>query len=377
MSLAIDCDFDGGNIRCLAAPAPDRIRLEIVPDAGGRFFQWFYFRVRGAAGRDCVLRIENAGGATYPDGWRDYRACASEDGEDWPRVATAYDGKVLTIRHRPAGDEVRFAYFAPYPMARHDALIEWAGRSPLVTARRLGETLDGAPLDLLEIGGATPTSRTCWVIGRQHPGETMAEWWMEGFLERLLDPADALAGTLLEKARVFVVPNMNPDGSRRGHLRTNAAGINLNRAWAAPSMEESPEVYLVGAEMARTGVDFCLDVHGDEALPYNFIAGPEGIPSYSDALAEKLARFQAALVAANSDFQTEHGYGATPPGKANLAICANHVAETFGCLAMTLEMPFKDAANAPDRRDGWSPARSRRLGRSSLDALAAVIDTLR
>ena len=44
---------------------------------------------------------------------------------------------------------------------------------------------------------------------------------------------------------------------------------------------------------------------------------------------------------------------------------------------MTLEMPFKDAANAPDRRNGWSPARSHRLGRSSLEALAAVIDTLR
>ena len=101
VSLTIDSDFDGGNIRCLAARAPDRIRLEIVPDAGGEFFQWFYFSVRGAAGKDCVLRIENAGGVTYPDGWRDYRAVASEDGETWPRVATEYDGKVLTIRYRP------------------------------------------------------------------------------------------------------------------------------------------------------------------------------------------------------------------------------------------------------------------------------------
>ena len=245
MSLTIDSDFDGGNIRCLAARAPDRIRLEIVPDAGGEFFQWFYFSVRGAAGKDCVLRIENAGGVTYPDGWRDYRAVASEDGETWPRVATEYDGKVLTIRHRPVGDEVRFAYFAPYPMERHAELIERMATSSFVTARRLGQTLDGAPLDLLEIGGAR--ARTCWIIGRQHPGETMAEWWMEGFLERLLDPADPLARALLEKARFFVVPNMNPDGSRRGHLRTNAAGINLNRAWAAPSMEESPEVFLVSA----------------------------------------------------------------------------------------------------------------------------------
>ena len=169
----------------------------------------------------------------------------------------------------------------------------------------------------------------------------------------------------------------HPDGSRRGHLRTNAAGINLNRAWAAPSMERSPEVFVVGAEMARTGVDFCLDVHGDEALPYNFIAGPEGIPSYTSALARNLARFQAALVVANADFQTAYGYPPTPPGKANLRICANHVAETYGCLAMTLEMPFKDAANAPDPRDGWSPARSHQLGRSCLEALAAVIDRLR
>ena len=346
-----------------------------MPDAGGEFYQWFYFRLDGAAGRDCVLRIENAGGATYTDGWKGYRACASEDGEDWLRVATDYDGTVLTIRHRPSGDEVRFAYFAPYPIARHDQLVARAGRSPLVSGRRLGQTLDGAPLDLLEIGRAG--QRNCWVIGRQHPGETMAEWWMEGFLERLLDPADALAQELLGKARFFVVPNMNPDGSRRGHLRTNAAGVNLNRAWAAPSMEKSPEVLLVGAEMARTGVDFCLDVHGDEALPYNFIAGPEGIPSYTDALAEKLARFQAALMAANPDFQTEYGYPPTPPGKADLRICANHVAETHGCLAMTLEMPFKDAANAPEPRRGWSPARSHRLGRSCLDALAAVIDSLR
>ena len=33
MSLSIDCDFDGGNIRCLSAAAPDNIRLDIRPDA--------------------------------------------------------------------------------------------------------------------------------------------------------------------------------------------------------------------------------------------------------------------------------------------------------------------------------------------------------
>ena len=149
MSLTIDSDFDGGNIRCLAARAPDRIRLEIVPDAGGEFFQWFYFSVRGAAGKDCVLRIENAGGVTYPDGWRDYRAVASEDGETWPRVATEYDGKVLTIRHRPVGDEVRFAYFAP---------TRWRAMPSLSNAWRRRPSLPRG-------GSAKPSKvrrSTCW-----------------------------------------------------------------------------------------------------------------------------------------------------------------------------------------------------------------------
>ncbi len=35
---------------------------------------------------------------------------------------------------------------------------------------------------------------------------------------------------------------MNPDGTWRGHLRTNAVGSNLNREWAEPTLERSPEV---------------------------------------------------------------------------------------------------------------------------------------
>ncbi len=50
---------------------------------------------------------------------------------------------------------------------------------------------------------------------------------------------------------------------------------------------------------------------------------------------------------------------------------------TFGCVSLTLEMPFKDNADAPDEVFGWSPARCRLLGRASLDALYRVIDDLR
>ena len=65
----------------------------------------------------------------------------------------------------------------------------------------------------------------------------MAEWLVEGLLYSLLDSDNAIAKLLLEKANFYIVPNMNPDGSVRGHLRTNAVGTNLNREWLSPSLE--------------------------------------------------------------------------------------------------------------------------------------------
>ena len=271
--MQISSNFDGGNIFCLTCSDPADIQLEIRKDRESEFFQWFYFRLSRAKGLACDLKITNAGAAAYPRGWENYRAVASYDRVDWFRVPTDFDGDTLTIHHKPERDNVFYAYFAPYSMERHLDLISFCLKSPRTSMDVLGNTLDGQEIDLLTIGEARPDKLDLWAIARQHPGESMAEWWMEGFLERLLDDNDPVARALLEKAVFHIVPNMNPDGSRRVHLRTNAAGINLNREWQEPSEEKSPEVFWVRRRMEETGVDFCLDVHGDEAIPHNFNAG--------------------------------------------------------------------------------------------------------
>ena len=50
------------------------------------------------------------------------------------------------------------------------------------------------------------------------------------------------------------------------------------------------------------------------------------------------------------------------------------LAERFGAVSMTLEMPFKDNEDLPDPVYGWSPDRCRLLARACLDALHAMID---
>lgn len=370
MTLHISDAFDSGNISCLSADDPADIRLEIRKDNQSDFYQWFHFRLTGAKDTACTLNIMNAGGAAYTRGWEGYRAVASTDRETWVRVPTTYDNGVLRISHTPAADSVWFAYFAPYSMERHADLIARCQQADGASLDVLGETLDGQAMDLLRIGTGP---RNFWAIARQHPGESMAEWWMEGFLARLLDPADRTAQAMRDAVTFHIVPNMNPDGSRRGHLRTNACGANLNREWSEPAMARSPEVYLVRERMQETGVDFCLDVHGDEALPYNFIAGMMGIPSLTETQKALQQTFSDALLAASPDFQTKYGYPDARPGKGNMTLCSNWVAEEFGCMAATLEMPFKDNADRPDATFGWSPARCREFGAAHLDAMAAVL----
>lgn len=375
--MHISANFDAGNIEVINAEDQTNIQLAIRPDVGGEFFQWFNFRLSGEVGEQYVLNITNAGKASYLAGWEDYQAVASYDREYWFRLPTSYKDGKLTITAELACESIQIAYFAPYSYERHQDLLAAVQVHPLACLEHLGETLDKRDLTLVKVGDGDSKKRSIWITARQHPGETMAEWLVEGLLNSLLDEDNATAKLLLEKANFYIVPNMNPDGSVRGHLRTNAVGTNLNREWANPSLEKSPEVFHVINKMQETGVDLFYDVHGDEALPYVFLAGSQGTPSYNDRLAHLRDKFSKVLKLASADFQSEFGYDIDAPGTANMTIATHWVAERFDCLANTLEMPFKENANLPFEDTGWSPERSIKLGEASLVAMLAVVDELR
>ncbi|MCY7339420.1 MAG: carboxypeptidase family protein, partial [Sphingomonas bacterium] len=201
--------------------------------------------------------------------------------------------------------------------------------------------------------------------------------WMEGALEKLTDSDDPIARVLRTECTFHVVPNMNPDGSRRGHLRTNAVGVNLNREWHNPTAEQSPEVLCVRNRMDQTGVDFAMDIHGDEAIPANFLAGFEGIPSLTTNQSRLFKLFSDTLEKLSPDFQTRQGYEIPPAGQANLSMSTTQLAERFGAVSMTLEMPFKDNFDLPDEVYGWSPERSKYLAGSCLDTLYALLPELK
>lgn len=375
--MRISCNFDSGNINVLSAESADTIKLSIKKDNQSDFFQWFHFKLETVPLTFHKMTISGLKTSAFPEAWSGYQAVASYDREEWFRVDTEYHDGELTIEHTPESEQIYYAYFAPYSYERHLDLIAWAQSQFNSKAIFLGETIDGRDMTMLQIGVPDEGKKSIWITARQHPGESMAEWLVEGLLERLLNEDDPLSAALLDKAVFYVVPNMNPDGSVRGHLRTNANGVNLNREWHSPSLDNSPEVFYVLNRMRETGVDLFLDMHGDEAIPYNFLAGCEGNPGYNDRLSHLEKAFSDALLAVSPEFQDVEGYPKDKPGQADLTIAANAVGERFDCLSFTLEMPFKDNDNLPDPAYGWSPERSGKLGEDVLVAIYKVVDELR
>ena len=372
MTIKISQNFDAGAIEVLRADSADNIDLNLRKDSHADIAQWFYFRLQGARGQACTMRLLNAAQATYPSGWETYQAVASYDRETWFRVPTAFDGKVMTISHTPERDSVYYAYFEPYSWERHLHLLGRAEESPLARVQDLGSTVEGRDMNLVVVGDPAAPKKI-WVIARQHAGETMAEWYVEGMLDALLDRANPVARRLLEQAVFYIVPNMNPDGSVRGNLRTNAAGANLNREWMAPSMATSPEVFVVKNKIHETGCDLFLDIHGDEGLPYVFVAGSEMLEGFSAQQMTEQQAFIDDYKQANPDFQDKVGYKASKYNEDLLKLASKYVGHTFKCVSLTLEMPFKDNVNLPDAQVGWDGARSAVLGAAVLQPILRAI----
>jgi murein tripeptide amidase MpaA len=381
MTLSITSNFDAGAIDVLSCAQADAIRLRVRRDSAAGFAQWFYFCLSGARGERCVMRFENAADCAFPDGWRDYQAVASYDRVNWFRVPTSYDGRVLTIEHTPEFDRIYYAYFEPYGEERHAAFLGAVQQLPHARLTELGRTVEGRPVTLLMLGLGRDDDaprKKVWIIARQHPGETMAEWFVEGLVKRLAGwgdwAGDPVARKLVEHAVFYIVPNMNPDGSVHGNLRTNAAGANLNREWMAPDPVRSPEVQVVRDAIHASGCDLFFDIHGDEALPYVFVAGSEMLPGFTERQGREQRAFIEAFRRASPDFQDQHGYAASKYREDALKLASKYIGNAFGCLSLTLEMPFKDNANLPDERVGWNGERSAALGAAMLQAILVHLE---
>ncbi|QYK05855.1 M14-type cytosolic carboxypeptidase [Shewanella zhangzhouensis] len=360
--ITIDSKFDGGAIEVISAEEFDNIQLAITKDNQNCTRQWFYFSVDTGYGVLQTIRLVNASQVTFSEAFNGYQAFASYDNQQWFRIDTQFQKGELILTLNAEQPKVFYAYFVPYPMSREIALLDKIKINPAVNVEVLGKTSQGRNINLLRIGSVSSTAKKMWFIARQHPGETMAQWMAEGVINRFIQ-FFSVRNVGDNNVCVYIVANMNPDGSAIGNHRTNANGINLNRHWGTPDPKLCPEVHLVKQAMIKYGVDMFFDLHGDETLPHNFII--------SEGNNNVITEVKSELAICNEHFQTKYDYdnnmgcGGTSccgsESSCGKQLATQFVQKQFGVPSALLEASFKALA-----QDGsivkWDNLTAVRLG---------------
>jgi hypothetical protein len=253
----IDCDFPGGNI-VLDRIDGDAVYLHQDPrDTAGFWFYW-YFRVRGAAGRTLRFRFtdRNVIGVRGP-------AVSTDGGRSWSWLGTeSVQGASFAYAFPADVGEVRFCLAFPYFESNLDEFLRRHEGNPSLVVEHHATSLKGRAVRRLRLGrlDGEPEHRVLLAC-RHHCCEMMASWALEGIMEAVL--SDAPDGVWFRRhIELAVVPFMDADGVADGDQGKNRKPHDHNRDYLGESIY--PEVAALREFVPRWSqgkLRIALDMH--------------------------------------------------------------------------------------------------------------------
>ena len=347
----IDCDFPGGNI-IVESIDGDTVSLRQDPrDTPGHWFYW-YFRVRGAAGRTLTFRFTkgNVIGVLGP-------ALSLDRGVTWTWLgAASVDGASFRYSFPTSADEVRFSMGMPYVEANlRRFLTRYEGNANLKTSV-LCKTKKGRDVELLRLGRLDGKCDVRVALtARHHCCEMMASYALEGIL------ASILAGTedgawFRNHAEFLVIPFMDKDGVEDGDQGKNRRPHDHNRDYTGESVYASVRAMRdLVPKWSEGKLRFALDMHCPGLRPpgqseIHFVGNPnQEIWNHVQQFSRILERVQKGPLV----FRAEHNL---PFGKSWNTAVNLRGGKSFGiwlseqpevAVATTIEIPYANAGSRP------------------------------
>lgn len=158
----------------------------------------------------------------------------SVDGKNWRTIETdLLENHRLKFTLRMEANRMYVARLEPYRLSDLQRLLDEIHGSPHVEITKIGETVEGRPLEMIRIGSIDAPHRVL-IRARAHPWEPGGNWVVQGMIRRLLKN-DKKAHDYLDRYSVHIMPMANKDGVARGWTRFNVAGKDLNRNWDVPA----------------------------------------------------------------------------------------------------------------------------------------------
>ena len=101
---------------------------------------------------------------------------------------------------------------------------------PFISDSIIGRSVEGRPIQELDITESAGDPELIIITGRQHPSEVAGFFSLKAFVEKISGNSP-LAVAFRKRFKLIIFPLVNPDGVDNGFGRCNANGINLNRDW--------------------------------------------------------------------------------------------------------------------------------------------------
>ena len=357
--LAIDADFPGGNV-VVEAIEDDAVRLHQHLRDTPRFWFYWCFRVRGAAGRtlDFAFTQGNVFGTRGP-------AVSLDGGGTWRWLGeSAVQGDGFSFDFPTDAQDVRFCFAMPYVAANwREFLGDCVGR-PGVKLATLGQTRKGRAVELLEI--SPPDGAADYqilVTCRHHACEMMANYALEGLIQMAL--GDTAQGRWLRRrARFCVVPFMDKDGVEEGDQGKTRTPHDHWVDYGSTSRYPSVDALRRRFEGGVGGpVHVALDLHCPyirDSKVFFAVGRKAGNASNTDRLCQILECVQTGELVYRRRDNMAFGQGwntsQTHGERGSFVLWAERLPENL--LAATIEMPYATVGDA-----AVTPATARAFGK--------------
>lgn len=370
--LIIDAAFPGGNILVERIDGDTVYLAQDLRDTEGWWFYW-YFRVRGGAGRTVTFRFTN----------KDVFTCqgpAMKVGDGpwaWLGREKVRDTSFSVVLPHD-GSEVRFCLAFPYLEEDLRRFLNRHAGHPHLRVTEHCVTPKGRRTERLHLGclDKTPPHRVLLAC-RHHACEMMASWVLEGLMEAVLTGPDA--SWFRNNVEFAIVPFMDKDGVEDGDQGKNRRPHDHNRDYQDepiyPSVRAMKEFGPRWSEgRLRVAMDLhCPYIRGRRDHEIFLVGSPfENIQAQIDRLGEILQAKSADTIPYDPRNNIPFGveWNNTSPERSRTF--ARWASSLEGInLACTLEFPYACAGGKV-----VDAASSRAFGTSLAAALKQYLETL-
>lgn len=342
IDVAVDGDFEQAGFAACDVSGGGAVTLTIRPETRPiNPSPWYAARLTQTVNRARVVRLD------YDGAKHRYRPWWSVNGGPWQLVESrTEEGGQVSIELPAFTGTATLAAQPLRPLAGVQA--QWQARVDTgeLTLELTAQSGDGRPVPLYRLGPAD-SAHIHVFTARQHPPETTGAAAFDAFADALLArrPAQLCPG----HAFLFA-PIMNPDGIVRGHWRTNAGRVDLNRDWGRFGEPETAAVggaIISAAQTAR--LHSILDFHSTRS---DALYAPKGGQGNAAAFAAAVAR--------------DTGLRPVPTHNSDGATLKSWGEQQFGAAAFTVELA--DAHNPES-----AAAIGTRIADNFLDHLACPV----